>query len=397
MPIKRNEASHPEWMKKDIIEENNINLFDRTENEAMLFWSRLAKIMEHIQSLDNFIGDVRPPLGFIQVYIDLIAAHLETVKDLLFASYGLILDTNPESKECVTNCNHDNLMDLGFWALDNQPEIEIVCNMSSEWRSNNLHNMDGPSNSGLFKELLSQIVNPDPAYIYKMSNQLPKSYMYAPYLIEDRETITNIRNQIKELDETMRSIFSVILFVQGTPVKLLKQFEAFLEEFKKSERGEKLISGWRGDYQMSKEQLLSKLKGKDNLMPWVDKVCMLREGKIEEKELFIDITNPESEINPEMYKTYSWISIFTIYAILQEYDENQKIVLEISPYFYNDEDAARKFLKQIRGAEPPMITSLVKKLANKENLPALKSKNFYNVLVKHKLYTKGYANWNDQV
>ena len=42
MSLKRNEDSHPEWVKKDIIKENNINLFDRTEHEAMLFWSRFV-------------------------------------------------------------------------------------------------------------------------------------------------------------------------------------------------------------------------------------------------------------------------------------------------------------------------------------------------------------------
>ncbi|MBQ9295084.1 MAG: hypothetical protein IJ219_09215 [Bacteroidaceae bacterium] len=324
MSLKRNEDSHPEWVKKDIIKENNINLFDRTEHEAMLFWSRLAKIIEHIQSLDKFIGDAHLPLGLIQIYVDLISAHLETVKDLLFASYGLILDTSPDSKECVTNCNRDNLMDLGFWALDNQAEIEIVCNTSGEWPSNNLHDIEGPSVSRLFKELFSQIVNPAPAYLYEMNDQLPESYMYAPYQIENRETIATIRKQIKELDETMRSIFSVILFVQRTTINLIEKFELFLDDFKKSERGEKLISGWRNDYYLTKEQLLSKLKEKKDLTPWVDKVCMLYEGKIEKKELFIDITNPAPQHNPEMYKTCSWISIFNIYAIMQEYDDLNK-------------------------------------------------------------------------
>ena len=215
-------------------------------------------------------------------------------------------------------------MDLGFWALDNQAEIEIVCNTSGEWPSNNLHDIEGPSVSRLFKELFSQIVNPDPAHFYEMNNQLPQSYMYAPYQIENRETIATIRKQIKELDETMRSIFSVILFVQSTTIKLIEKFELFLDDFKKSERGEKLISGWRNDYYLTKEQLLSKLKEKKDLTPWVDKVCMLYEGKIEKKELFIDITNPAPQHNPEMYKTCSWISIFNIYAIMQEYDDLNK-------------------------------------------------------------------------
>ena len=134
------------------------------------------------------------------------------------------------------------------------------------------------------------------------------------------------------------------------------------------------------------------------MQPWVDKICMLHEGKIEKKELFVDLTVSKTRHNPEIDKTRNWISIFTIYAILQEYDDQQKIVLDISPYFYNDEDAARKFLKQIQGAEPTMITSLVKKLVDKDKFPeTLKSKGFHSVLVKHNLYTKSYQNWNDQM
>lgn len=62
------------------------------------------------------------------------------------------------------------------------------------------------------------------------------------------------------------------------------------------------------------------------------------------------------------------------------------------------EDEVRRFLIEIQGAEPPLITALVKKLADdKTATEEIKSKSFWRILVDNKLYDKGYQNWNDQV
>lgn len=396
MELIRNESCHTERLKKAIIEGHKINVFDRTELDAKIFWGKFAKIMKHIQSLADYVDLASLPLGLSKVYIDLISSHLEIIKDLLFISYGLILDTNPKSNEFVDERNRDNILALGFWALDNQKDIENVCNISSEW-INNFINIDKRSYDNL--EIFFE--RKDKTHISSfnhLDNNFLQSYIYAPYQDVSPETAVYVRNKINESDEIMRSLFSLSQSVMMTPLLIFKNYDVLVKEFRKSKIGEKMISCWRNDYYLPKESLLSKLKEKKDLKPWVDKVCMFHEGKIEKKELFVDLTISIPQHNPEINKTRNWICIFTIYAILQEYDDCQKIVLDIKPFFYNDEDAARKFLKQIRGLEPTMITSLVKKLVDKEKFPdALKSKNFCDVLIKHNLYNRSYSNWNAQV
>lgn len=83
--------------------------------------------------------------------------------------------------------------------------------------------------------------------------------------------------------------------------------------------------------------------------------------------------------------------------LCRQYRKSEQVLVDIMPFFHNNEDAAREFLAQIQGLESTMITSLVRELAEKENNPGLKTKKFYDVLYKHKLYTKTYSNWNGQM
>ena len=394
MGIKRNDACYTENVKDKIRKGNKINLFDRTELEAKLFWIQFDKTMKHIQSLADYVDEVHLPLELRKVYIDLIINHLETIKDLLFVSYGLELDTNPTSKDFITKCNNDNLIALGFWALDNQKEIESISTISSEWINHFLFEdkFAGSNLEGMFDNQ-----EESSSFLHNIDEQLQRTFIYAPYL-GDKKELALVREQLEEIDETMRTIFSLIYSVMTTSVMLLYNFDALVQGFRESEKGVRILSVWKHDLCLPIEQLLSKLKEKKDLKPWVDKCYLLYEGKIQKNELFFDLSVPGTQHNPEMYRTNSWISIFTIFSILKEYEEQQKVVLEVKPFFYNDEEAARKFLGMIRGLEDTMITSLVKKLVDKDNYPkALKTKSFCELLVKHKLYTKTYQNWNDQV
>ena len=394
MGIKRNDSCYTENVKDKIRNGNKINLFDRTELEAKLFWIQFDKTMKHIQSLADYVDEVHLPLELRKVYIDLILNHLETIKDLLFVSYGLELDINPASKDFITNCNRDNLIALGFWALDNQKEVESISTISSEWINHFLFEdkLAGSNLEGMFDNQ-----EESSSFLHNINEQLQRTFIYAPYQGDKKESGL-VREQLEEIDETMRTIFSLLYSVMTTSVMLFYNFDALLKEFRESEKGVRIISVWKHDLYLPKDRLLSKLKEKKDLKPWVDKCNLLYEGKIQKNELFVDLSVPGTQHNPEMYRTNSWISIFTIFSILKEYEEQQKVVLEVKPFFYNDEDEARKFLGMIRGLEPPMITSLVKKLVDKDKYPeALKTKGFCELLVKHKLYTKTYQNWNGQV
>lgn len=394
MGIKRNDSCYTENVKDKIRNGNKINLFDRTELEAKLFWIQFDKTMKHIESLADYVDEVHLPLEFRKVYIDLIFNHLGTIKDLLFVSYGLELDTNPKSKDFITKCNSDNLIALGFWGLDNQKEIESISTISSKWINHFIFEdkFAGSNLEGMFDNQ-----EESSSFLHNIDEQLQRTFIYAPYLGDKKESGL-VREQLEEIDETMRTIFSLLYSVMTTSVMLFYNFDALVKEFRESEKGVRILSVWKHDLYLPIDRLLSKLKEKKDLKPWVDKCYLLYEGKIQKNELFVDFSLPGVQHNSEMYRTNSWISIFTIFSILKEYEEQQKVILEVKPFFYNDEDEARKFLGMIRGLEDRMITSLVKKLVDKDKYPeALKTKSFYELLVKYKLYTKCYQNWNGQV
>lgn len=400
MGIERNDVCHKESLKKKISNENKINLFDRTELEAKIFWAQFAQIMKHIQSLSDYVDEAQLPLGLRKVYVDLILNHLEIFKDLLFVSYGLKLDTNPKSQECVTKCNHDNLIALGFWAMDNSKELECISDISSKWINHFLYE-DKPSEPNLEELFKGRLVpveqESSSSFLHNIDEKLKRTYIYAPYQ-GDKDEFEVVKKQIEDIDETMRSIVSLIFSVLTATVKLMYNFDTIVKDFRESERGQIIIDRWKHDLCLPKEGLVSKLKEKDDLKPWVDKCCLLHEKKIAKKELFVDNSIPGSQHNTDLYKTNSWLSIFTITAILQEYDKKHRVVLEFKPFFYNDEEEARKFIDKISGLEPMMITSLIKKMVDKDHYPpVLKSKKFCDLLIKHKLYTKSYQNWNDQV
>ena len=82
--------------------------------ESKLFWSKFAHMVRHLQDLCDYIDSNHLPLGLSSVYIDLISAHLEMIKDLFFISYGLILNTNSESDNIFDNYNSNNHFAFAF-------------------------------------------------------------------------------------------------------------------------------------------------------------------------------------------------------------------------------------------------------------------------------------------
>ena len=176
---------------------------------------------------------------------------------------------------------------------------------------------------------------------------------------------------------------------------LLDNFPSLLDKFANSEKGCKLVQGWEHELNKTREELIACLERDKNYKPWVYPYCHLSDKNDIIHELFTDEASSKEIDEEKLNNTDNWINILSIATILQEYDKRQEIIGQLKPCFFNDEKETRSFYERIKGAEPKMITALVKKLV-KDRIISDKSKKLYEILHKNGLYAPSYQNWNDQ-
>lgn len=85
-------------------------------------------------------------------------------------------------------------------------------------------------------------------------------------------------------------------------------------------------------------------------------------------------------------------------VVVEEPGEEERLVEELSPIFFNDTVSVRAFLKSIQGQKPLEVATRVKALV-KENVISEFSykKDLYEILHKYHLYECGAKNWYAQV
>lgn len=255
------------------------SFFDRSELDAFAFWARFNGHMNRVRRGADSIFRNMGNMAIVRVKLHLIDVELNSIKDLLIEKYHLVLDTNPSHKGCVeaADDNNENLAALYFWSMDHQPEVENVVNILSEY----------------------------------------------PLRLQSLKNVNSLQSRIGNIFNTMHALFSLVVNAMSMPVTLLKDFHSFLSTFRSSQIGLSVVSAWRKDYVLPQQQLLLRLKEVESYRPWVDKCRLLHEGKIEKRELFVDKTVPGVQHNKEMYMTNSWLSIFTIMSVLEEYNESR--------------------------------------------------------------------------
>ena len=74
------------------------------------------------------------------------------------------------------------------------------------------------------------------------------------------------------------------------------------------------------------------------------------------------------------------------------------IVSQLKPIFYGSEDEALKFLKEIRGMKPTLLTQKVKRLVAEKSISELSAhRDLWAILHAAGLYDRSESNWNQQV
>ena len=184
-------------------------------------------------------------------------------------------------------------------------------------------------------------------------------------------------------------------------------FSKLLEMFRQSEKAQTdYIEPWRHDFGGTRDSLIAKMEKDPKLAPWVHKYDHLTKNEEVEVQLFHDYNRGKANpIDKEAcYNTDNWLSILTVAAVLEEYDElhqtdsevdeddDEDMRLKLELYF-KDEATVQRFLKSVKDMNDTEIITLVKKYWQ-AGLCTDKSKALWRVLHDAGLYTAKYSNWN---
>jgi hypothetical protein len=185
-------------------------------------------------------------------------------------------------------------------------------------------------------------------------------------------------------------------------------FPKLLALFRQSTKAQTdYIEPWRHDLDGTRDSLIAKMEKDPKLGPWVNRYDHLSKDKSVRGQLFSD--EKDYSINEEeCYNTDNWLSILTIAAVLEEYDERhqadavmldeeeeRKILLKLSAYF-NDDDCAKRFLESVKVMNDTEIITLLIKYYE-AGLCSTTSKALWKLLSDAHLYRAGFSNWNGQI
>ena len=127
---------------------------------------------------------------------------------------------------------------------------------------------------------------------------------------------------VNQIDNILRLVHHYHLFffdIYGYHI----DFPELLEWFRKSEKAQKeYIEPWQKDFGGTRDSLIAKMEKDPKLGPWVNRYDHLTKDKPVHYQLFYSDKHPGEPVNKEeCYNTDNWISILTVAAVLQKYDE----------------------------------------------------------------------------
>ena len=394
MALKRYTGLAPEWGPFEYATISRNELFSKERWKKTVEWDKLYDQTEQIAHALSLLVKAPYPTQLFLSYIDILEANLYIFHDMFyFLTGGLLTDG-------IKNDSLDETWErLQFWNIDCHETIMKIAFSLSESK-NTFRNI-------LQRDELEDVRNMLDNYCEPESEEL--SAKCSP---EDESVYRYIKKiyEVKGLDITAlcEQIETILLYLEqdtddmwqwahGWYVNcfLLDNFPSLLDKFANSEKGCKLVQGWEHELNKTREELIACLERDKNYKPWVYPYCHLSDKNDIIHELFTDEASSKEIDEEKLNNTDNWINILSIATILQEYDKRQEIIGQLKPCFFNDEKETRSFYERIKGAEPKMITALVKKLV-KDGIISDKSKKLHEILHKNGLYAPSYQNWNDQ-
>ena len=403
MGIKRNEVADPEWDEWDYAVRSKEDLFSKKRWKETVNWDIILKQAEKTRQASQMIDINLYPSTVFFAALDLLEANLYMIDDLFYCLTGMRMMTTKVMSEELKN-------KLGFWNMDSYKELEQI---EAEFMQT--------------KDILMECLKYEP--IWDISLQVKEKYFWAKHLIEDTPipkpyylkeyvcSYVRAHYETDDIDQEARStqiatilelldkywIFFHIIY--RIPIR----FPKLLAMFRQSQLAQTdFIEPWRHDFGGTRDSLIAKMEKDTELGPWVHRYDHLALDNHVPFWLLSGTKNFNGSVDKEAYlNTDNWLSILTIAAVLQEYDElhqaeseadedcDEDILLKLELYF-KDEASTQRFLKSVKDMNDTEIITLVKKYWQ-AGLCTDASKNLWRVLYEANLYKATYANWNKQV
>ena len=401
MGIQRNEVAEPQCDHLDY--SINSDLFSLERWGETVNWDIILKQVEKTRQASQMIDISIYPSGLFFTAIDLLEANLLMVDDLFSYITGMRISGPKLGMEDIYKV-------LGFWNMDS---YKVLKQIRKELNKTRCILTDCLKNESIWDitlrvgEMNAQIKN-----LTRLDSKLllfdEQAYAYAcaHFVVDqiDKESFANQLVNILELINRFDDCFSCIY-------RFNIEFPKLLALFRQSEHVQtNYIEPWRRDLCGTRDSLITKMEKDPFLGPWVYKYTHLPKG---ESLLYsylynYDISTEEEE---ECYNTDNWLSILTIAAVLQEYDEQHEmsdsstikplkmdkdVLLTRLSVFIPNETLAKKFVEAARTMKNRKTIALVKHYKECDQCTDT-SKALWELLHEARLYTANYSNWNAQI
>ena len=403
MRLKINKAAEPQWESWDYAIASKEDLFSAKRWGYTVDWDIILNQVEKIQQVSQMIDvDIYPSQPFFDT-LDLLETNMLVLDDMVYYLTGIRIDGNiPLSEEAQ--------MRLGFWNMDC---YEVLGKIIEGLKLAGAHLTDSVRRRPLL-DIGHKITEIDPLFVFVLDSA-PVSRFHT----QRKGTYAYIRARYEVADTDQDALASQIYFIQSFIARDcgffacayndLIEFPKLLALFRKSEKAQaEYIEPWRHDFGGTRDSLIAKMEKDPKLGPWVNRYDHLSKDKGVRQQLFCSDKDPDLPINEEeCYNTNNWLSILTIAAVLQEYDElhpagdskpyDEEVLVDRLSVYFTSEDQARRFMnaaKQMKSDKE--IVALVKKKWN-DGVCTNKSIDLWRLLHDAGLYTAGYGNWNKQL
>ena len=398
--IKRNEVAEPQWDEWDYATIAKEKLFSEKRWKKTVDWDIILKQVEKTRQASQMIDISLYPSTLFFAAVDMLEANLYVIDDMFYCLTGMrMIGTKPLSDEVKEK--------LGFWnmdcyklleqiedGLDQTREVLIKCLQHDAIRDITLKVFE---KEPLYKNMIGTTTIPTVLTMEECVNIYAREH-YEVEKIDQEALATQFFNILQLIGDYC--FFFTCIYSRNL------KFPQLLAVFFKSEKAQReYIEPWRHDFGGTRDSLIAKMEKDPKLRPWVHRYDHLSKDREVFFQLFYDEKELPGPVDKEAcFNTDNWISILTVAAVLQEYDEqhqtdndvdeddDEDILLKLYLYF-KDEAAAQRFLKSAKAMNDTQIITLVKKY-NNAGLCTDKSKALWTLLHDAGIYKTGYTNWN---
>lgn len=420
MAIQRNEVAEPRHNEWDFAVASKHGVFSRECWNKTVEWDVLLEHAKKIEKICHLLFENTFPSSLFLAIIDLLEANIYVFGDLFYWLTGMKVNT------LDPRLYNEALSRIFFWNMrcyrelrQIQHELEqigIIINEcikhdsvwvelreSSLWISEDWYSHAGQRIKATILWTEEQRIAGHPAFTY-----VHNIYKYKVSEADKTELLVRISNILRNA-----SYFKDLLGACGCAY--YNDFHNLLSSFRKSEKARsRYIQPWERFFNGTRDSLIEKMMSNPDLEPWVNRYIGLERDDNVIGRLFCEeydddaFSFPKKEKEEDYYNPDTWLSLLTIAAVLQEYDElhgatsptvaaadkhdDTALVVKLSLCFINEE-VARKFLTAVRDMDDDLTIALVQSYQN-QKLCTDTTIRLWRMLKDAGLYKASFSNWN---